>query len=187
MALLSHRAAPAAAAAALSLLAAVLLIASAPTASADCSLPCSCALGVEFGEDLCDYTNTTLDIKAVQVRAWAPRGLIVVGKSLRSARRPPPSRLGVRAAHAGGARRSRGAPRWPAGDPPSVPHPPHLSTCSATRAPAAHPRRHCLQEKMAPLATPDFADALAIYNSGRFAYRDDGVTLRTLIGVSRRK
>ncbi len=40
-----------------------------PPAPADpaCALPCSCAHGIEFGENLCNYANMTMDAVDIQV------------------------------------------------------------------------------------------------------------------------
>jgi hypothetical protein len=48
--------------------AAAALLCTAAPAAADCSLPCSCAFGVEFGEDLSGYANTTWDVSEFRVR-----------------------------------------------------------------------------------------------------------------------
>ena len=48
--------------------AAALLLLVAAAARADCSLPCSCSYGLEFGESLCNYANFTVDVKAFRVR-----------------------------------------------------------------------------------------------------------------------
>jgi hypothetical protein len=174
------------------LLVACLLAVAAAGAAADCSLPCSCAFGVEFGESVCGYANTTLDVAAVQVRTWGrPLPDLAGGRRTRAAR----TQDGGGGPGGGGCCR----PRHPAAAATHPPEPPrrvrHRPRGTGDAGPAFAPRRLALRRHAVPCcpphlptplqdlmsaAQPDFAAALKIYNNGSFAYGANGVTKRTM-------